>query len=363
MSEVFYVGLCFGIHSEEEIFKKMSYDGFVLQKCGIYNKIEEFFEIQKRGWIVRKSDYCCEAAGIFSKEEIEAFIEKHVLFVKAEIRKEFQIDLRIGIGMPVYEKEQLENTIKAARYAYDLYFFEPEEVLVYQDIPAGQSVSFEVDYEQKVEELYRFIVAKDEAVYEKINNVLLAIRNLHYGNRSIAINRCIMFVGELGKKLRDLNPVAANWRHEQEGMQESLIFQTTYKTVCELIIGFYKHLIPIIYHNVEKGNVYEVMRIKEYMKQNYMQDLTIRDLADIMCISHSYFSTFFKNVTGKNFKAYLTEIRMEEAILMVLRTNLKTYEIAEAVGYNNVRRFVDAFKSAYHMTPMDYRKVHSKASL
>ena len=36
-----------------------------------------------------------------------------------------------------------------------------------------------------------------------------AIEYIHYGNRYAAINRCIMFVGELGKKLKDLNPKAA----------------------------------------------------------------------------------------------------------------------------------------------------------
>ena len=53
-------------------------------------------------------------------------------------------------------------------------------------------------------------------------------------------------------------------------------------------------------------------------------------------------------------------IRMEEAIKLVLKTDLKTYEIAEAVGYNNVRRFVDAFKNSYQMSPMDYLRINRK---
>ena len=36
--------------------------------------------------------------------------------------------------------------------------------------------------------------------------------------------------------------------------------------------------------------------------------------------------------------------------------NAKMYEIGEKVGYNNVRRFVDAFKQIYSMSPMEYRK-------
>lgn len=53
---------------------------------------------------------------------------------------------------------------------------------------------------------------------------------------------------------------------------------------------------------------------------------------------------------------YLTSIRMEEAIKLLIQTDAKTYEIGEKVGYNNVRRFVDAFKQIYSMSPMEYRK-------
>ena len=57
-----------------------------------------------------------------------------------------------------------------------------------------------------------------------------------------------------------------------------------------------------------------------------------------------------------DYKAYLTSIRMEEAIKLLIQTDAKMYEIGEKVGYNNVRRFVDAFKQIYSMSPMEYRK-------
>ena len=81
-----------------------------------------------------------------------------------------------------------------------------------------------------------------------------------------------------------------------------------------------------------------------------------KELADVACVSQNYFSALFKKETGQNYKAYLTSIRMEEAIKLLRTTDLKTYEIGEKVGYNNVRRFVDAFKQLYNVSPMEYRK-------
>lgn len=67
-------------------------------------------------------------------------------------------------------------------------------------------------------------------------------------------------------------------------------------------------------------------------------------------------TTLITKKLGGDYRPYLTSIRMEEAIKLLRITDLKTYEIGEKVGYNNVRRFVDAFKQIYNVSPMEYRK-------
>lgn len=354
----FFVGLCFGLLLEEEKSKSMSYEKFTFIKYEIYNKIQKMFQTTKTGFLIKKERSCCSIIAVFLEEDREDFVEKYLLKVKSSIKAERGIDLHIGVGMPISNVKQLIMTYEASKYAYDLYFFDPKDIIVYMDIKRDHRLSFDEVYEQLLEEVYRAILAKDKNVYENIENVLQAIGSIHFGNRYATVNRCIMFIGELGKKLRDLNPIAANWRLEQEELQEKLRHQSTFHSVIEIVINFYKHLIPRIYHSVEKGNMYEIIEIKKYILKNYMKEITLKDMSDIMCVSPTYFSTFFKNATGKNFKTYLTEVRMEEALKLVLRSNMKTYEISEHVGYNNVRRFVDAFKSIYKMSPMEYRKVH-----
>jgi len=47
---------------------------------------------------------------------------------------------------------------------------------------------------------------------------------------------------------------------------------------------------------------------------HYNEDLSVKELADVACVSQNYFSAMFKKETGQNYKAYLTGIRMDEAL-------------------------------------------------
>ena len=120
--------------------------------------------------------------------------------------------------------------------------------------------------------------------------------------------------------------------------------------------NYYISLSRDIYSASNRRSTQEIYKVQQYILEHFSEELSLKTLAEIACVSPHYFSAYFKAETGQNYKAFLTHIRMENALNMVLNSDLKTYEIAEKVGYNNVRRFVDAFRAAYGMSPSDYRK-------
>ena len=69
-----------------------------------------------------------------------------------------------------------------------------------------------------------------------------------------------------------------------------------------------------------------------------------------------YLSALFKRNTGQNYIKYLTDVRMDGAYKLLTGTDMKTYEIAEAVGYHTVRWFVESFKKKFGMSPLEYKK-------
>ncbi len=99
-----------------------------------------------------------------------------------------------------------------------------------------------------------------------------------------------------------------------------------------------------------------VAKAEAYVHENYSsKDLTVESICDYLGISAAYFSTVFKRETGKTFINYLTDVRMERAVHMLLDENEKTYVIAEAVGYSDPNYFSYAFKKKFGISPSKYK--------
>ncbi len=69
----------------------------------------------------------------------------------------------------------------------------------------------------------------------------------------------------------------------------------------------------------------------------------------------SYLSTLFKRCFGGNFRDYLLDLRLERAKILLLSTQMKNYEIAEAVGIDDPNYFSVCFRRKFKKTPKEFR--------
>lgn len=351
-----FTGLCIGIRPElaAELSEK-SFQRFNLLRFSVYNRVAETFTSQKIGFVIKKDDSFLSIMGVFPKEREQDFLDTYILPACRRVEEEYHIQLCIGIGMSTDQVSMLKNAYKTAKFAFNLYFFEEKAVIDFQDIHKDYTISFD-DYENSVEQAFRAIIAKDPAVMEKIDHVMDNIEALHYGNRYAAQARTMYFTGDLGAKLCRYHMLDVDFYHMQDELQYKVESQKTFRSLRESIRQHYEVLIPQVYETGKTKDKVLIKEVKDYIKEHYAEDLSIKELADVACVSQNYFSAMFKKETGQNYKAYLTNIRMEEALRLLQETDYKTYEIGEKVGYNNVRRFVDAFKQIYSVSPMEYKK-------
>lgn len=99
-----------------------------------------------------------------------------------------------------------------------------------------------------------------------------------------------------------------------------------------------------------------VKKAISYMEQNYDNVLSIRDMADVMGMTPTYFSRFFRQSTGQTFHSYLTWIRLRHAQQQLLGDDVTVTELALNNGFPNVKSFIRAFHEAYGTTPARYRR-------
>lgn len=105
-------------------------------------------------------------------------------------------------------------------------------------------------------------------------------------------------------------------------------------------------------------NEYSATSIKlaiKFITNNFNKNITLKDVADEVFLSQNYLSELFKKETGEGFYEFLSNYRIKRAKEMLITTNLKIYEVAESVGYNDSITFGRAFKKITGTTPNSFR--------
>jgi two-component system, response regulator YesN len=96
--------------------------------------------------------------------------------------------------------------------------------------------------------------------------------------------------------------------------------------------------------------------VMDYVNDHLANEIYLDILADKLQISSGYLSTYFKEKTGINLMEYVNEARIKRATVLLVESQLKIQEVAEAVGYRNITSFNRMFKKYTGLKPSDYRK-------
>ena len=94
-----------------------------------------------------------------------------------------------------------------------------------------------------------------------------------------------------------------------------------------------------------------------YIEENFNnKNLSLSAVADHLNTSVYVATRLFKETTGKNFKEYVMDKRMEYAADLLKSTSYKVTEISGLAGFENAEYFSSLFKTKFGMTPTQYRK-------
>lgn len=99
-----------------------------------------------------------------------------------------------------------------------------------------------------------------------------------------------------------------------------------------------------------------VSNVEEYLAYHYAQDISLKHIAELYFMNEKYLGRLFLRETGKTFRQYLNDIRLEYAVRLLKETCMSVLQISLECGYSNVTYFNRVFKDKFGSSPSAYRK-------
>ena len=118
------------------------------------------------------------------------------------------------------------------------------------------------------------------------------------------------------------------------------------------------------YAKVEVGSdSRRVLKVKNYINEHYNDDLRLEQLSDMVAMSPSAFSRFFKLHTGKNLSEYIVDIRLGNAARRLVDTTDSISEICYCCGFNTLSNFNRLFRKRKGCNPTEFREKYFKTKV
>lgn len=128
-----------------------------------------------------------------------------------------------------------------------------------------------------------------------------------------------------------------------------LMFHTLFSRCC-----------TVSSHHKNQKSLDKMKLVIKYVENNYMEKISIADMAEALSVSPSHFMKFFKNTMGTSFIEYLNDYRLTMVSRLLLSSESSILDIAAESGFDNLSYFNRMFKKRFHMTPREYRNRFSE---
>lgn len=96
----------------------------------------------------------------------------------------------------------------------------------------------------------------------------------------------------------------------------------------------------------------------EYMNENFSENITVEKLAEMTCLSKSYFMRRFKEAAGVGAIEYLSQLKIKKACELLSKTDKTVAETVFECGFRNLSNFNRQFRKIVGCTPKEYRKIN-----
>ncbi|MFX3634408.1 MAG: response regulator [Candidatus Pristimantibacillus sp.] len=270
------------------------------------------------------------------------------------LSEKIKMPLMLYAGDPV---ERLRNARESSRSANEALSYKYAEdgatIICAQQVHGTSLYFFDIDAElytrliEKLEEndsdSYRIIVDRLFDEFKTKRFAPTAVAN--------AITRCAIGVINVIREMEgdekelQLLPGMMEWNNRHSRLQDLKVSFITFIEEASVYIAKLRG-------EQAKGGI---ERIRKYIEANYSANISLKSISGKFYMNSVYLGQLFRKTYGVYFNDFLLNIRIGEAKKLLRQTDLRMYEIAEKVGFQNADYFATQFEKLEKVTPTDYR--------
>ncbi|HBF28063.1 AraC family transcriptional regulator [Rhizobium sp.] len=144
---------------------------------------------------------------------------------------------------------------------------------------------------------------------------------------------------------------------EGEGERSALFVDQISVAIGIHLVQRYGHAPETSLSTGRKLSARAKVEIKEQMSSCLNGQLSIAELAQTCNLSTGVFLQAFRESMGKTPQQWLTQMRIEKAMQMMLTSNLTLKEVAAQCGFSDQSHFTRVFSRVTGATPLSWRRV------
>jgi len=274
--------------------------------------------------------------------------------LRSHVLKETGYDTTVFVGKSVPRIDAVSKSYSTACMLKSLEAFRSRKSIYYYDSEASYDTNSVVILKDIIDGLIKAISEDDTAeIRSRVDDFYKELnKNEASETKRLNINyflfQLIHMATELDAELNqeEILRFIAEHSSEEGILRGSSVHMASF--CCD-----YARYMSQLRKNVSGGVLLE---IEKEIRDNYAENLTLRDLGRKYFVNSSYLGQIFQKKYGQSFKDYLTAYRIEKAQSLLRDTDLRIAEIAEKVGYRDSDYFLKKFIEANGCTPSKYRK-------
>lgn len=255
--------------------------------------------------------------------------------------------VRFGISQRAWPVAQIPQALAEAQSSLEAYFF---------DLPAENAEASEpFPFAQLTERAIERIAACDApAAYQAVTALcrhVCALRPSVEQSKQLFVS--IMYT--VMNRNKDFIAVIGKYKFTEKDIVHVVREAQTMSYLKKCFLSLVQVYIDALNERQLSRDEYAAQKARAYIESGYQNNLSLGEISEHLGLHPNYLSSLFRQKTGKTFSEYLRGVRIAKAVELMRETNLKVYEIASHVGYNDNAQFYRAFKQITGVSPGQYK--------